>query len=399
MIFQGGPYMPIINRISEFHDDMVAWRHDIHAHPETAFEEVRTAKVVAEKLQSFGIEIHTGLARTGVVGTLKCGDGERVIGLRADMDALDIHELNEFDHRSTNEGKMHGCGHDGHTTMLLGAARYLAETRNFDGTVHFIFQPAEENEAGARVMVEDGLFDLFPCQDVYGMHNMPGFAAGHMVVMPGPMMASADFFKIEIVGTGAHGAMPHQGIDPILVGAEIVTAMQRIVARAIDPMKQAVISITQFNAGHTTNVIPETATLAGTARAFHPKVQDLIEAEMQRISEGVARAHGAKVNFTYDRRYPATVNSARETEKAAQAAATVVGADKVHSDQKPLMGSEDFAWMLQVKPGSYVWLGNGEAGERGGCMVHNPNYDFNDEILGIGTSYWVKLVEQELPTG
>jgi hippurate hydrolase len=219
--------MPIINRISEFHDDMVAWRHDIHAHPETAFEEVRTAKVVAEKLQSFGIEIHTGLARTGVVGTLKCGDGERVIGLRADMDALDIHELNEFDHRSTNEGKMHGCGHDGHTTMLLGAARYLAETRNFDGTVHFIFQPAEENEAGARVMVEDGLFDLFPCQDVYGMHNMPGFAAGHMVVMPGPMMASADFFKIEIVGTGAHGAMPHQGIDPILVGADAAHSRAR----------------------------------------------------------------------------------------------------------------------------------------------------------------------------
>ena len=391
--------MPIVNRIAEFHDDMVEWRRDIHAHPETAFEEVRTAKVVAEKLQSFGIEIHTGLAKTGVVGTLKCGDGNRVIGLRADMDALDLHELNDFDHRSTNEGKMHGCGHDGHTTMLLGAARYLAETQNFDGTVHFIFQPAEENEAGARVMVEDGLFDLFPCQDVYGMHNMPGFPAGHMVVMPGPMMASADFFEIEIVGVGAHGAMPHQGIDPILVGAEIVTAMQRIVARGIDPMKQAVISITQFNSGHTTNVIPETATLAGTTRTFHPKMQDLVEAEMKRIAEGVAHAHGAKVNFTYDRRYPATINTETETQKAAQAAATVVGEEKVHNDQQPLMGSEDFAWMLQAKPGSYVWLGNGKAGEKGGCMVHNPNYDFNDDILSIGTSYWVKLVEQELPAG
>jgi hippurate hydrolase len=390
--------MPVINRVAEFHKDMVEWRHDIHAHPETAFEEVRTSQLVAERLKSFGIEVHTGLAKTGVVGSLKRGSSDRVIELRADMDALDLQELNDFAHRSTHDGKMHGCGHDGHTTMLLGAARYLAETQNFDGTVHFIFQPAEENEAGGRVMVDEGLFDQFPCQDVYGMHNMPGFPVGHMVVMPGPMMASADFFKIEIEGVGAHGGFPHEGVDPILVGSEIVTAMQRIVARGIDPMKQAVISITQFNSGFTTNVIPETASLSGTTRAFHPKTQDIIETEMKRIAEGVAAAHGARVTFEYDRRYPPTINSENETEKAARAAATVVGAENVHNDKSPMMGAEDFAWMLQAKPGSYVWLGNGQTGQKGGCMVHNPNYDFNDDILSIGASYWVKLVEQELAT-
>jgi len=387
--------MPIINRVADFHDDLTEWRREIHAHPETAFEEVRTAALVAEKLESFGIEVHTGLAKTGVVGVLRSGSSDRTIGLRADMDALHLQELNEFAHRSRHDGKMHACGHDGHTIMLLGAARYLAETKNFDGTVFFIFQPAEENEAGGKVMVDEGLFEQFPCTAVYGMHNMPGIPVGQIAMMPGPMMASSDMFQIRIDGVGAHGAFPHEGVDPVLVGSEIVMAMQRVVSRSTDPMKQAVISVTQFNAGHTTNVIPQTAELAGTTRAFLPDVQDLIETEMRRIAEGVAAAHNARVEVIYDRRYPPTVNTAEETERAAAAAAVVVGEGNVRRDLQPIMGAEDFAWMLQAKPGCYVWIGNGE-GEHGGCMVHNPNYDFNDEILPIGASYWSKLVEQEL---
>src|SRR5690606_18786265 len=277
------PPMPVKNRIAEFHDEMIEWRHDLHAHPETAFEEVRTAGIVAEKLASFGLEVHRGLAKTGVVGVLKAGSGRRAIGLRADMDALDLQELNGFAHRSRRDGKMHACGHDGHTTMLLGAAKYLAETRNFDGSVFFIFQPAEENEAGGRVMVEEGLFEKVPCEAVYGMHNMPGIPVGQIGVMPGPMMASADFFQIDVKGVGAHGAFPHTGIDPIVVASEIVLALQRIVSRSVDPLQQAVVSVTQFNAGFTGNVIPEAAQLKGTTRAFLPDVQDLIEAEIRRI--------------------------------------------------------------------------------------------------------------------
>jgi hippurate hydrolase len=388
--------MPIKNRIAEFHDDMIEWRHDIHAHPETAFEEHRTAEIVAGKLADFGIEVHRGLARTGVVGTLKAGSSDRKIGLRADMDALHIHELNSFEHKSTVDGKMHACGHDGHTTMLLGAAKYLAETRRFDGTVYFIFQPAEENEAGGRVMVEDGLFDLFPAAQVYGMHNMPGIEVGKIGVLRGPAMASADFFKIDITGVGAHGAFPHKGIDPILVGAEIVTALQRIVSRSTDPMDNAVVSVTQFNSGFTSNVIPETATLIGTVRAFREKTQDMVEQEMRRIVAGVTAAHGAGAEVTYDRRYPPTINTDAETEIAARAAAEVVGEASVLRHLSPMMGSEDFAWMLKARPGCYIWLGNG-VGQEGGCMVHNPNYDFNDEILPLGASYWASLVEQELP--
>jgi len=387
--------MPVKNRIAEFHADMIAWRHDIHAHPETAFEEVRTAGVVAEKLARFGLEVHRGLAKTGVVGVLKSGKGGRAIGLRADMDALDMQETNGFAHRSRHDGKMHACGHDGHTTMLLGAARYLAETRNFDGTVYFIFQPAEENEAGGKVMVDEGLFEQFPCEGVYGMHNMPGVAVGQIGLMPGPMMASADFFQIDVKGVGAHGAFPHTGIDPILVGSEIVLALQRIVSRAVDPLKQAVVSVTQFNAGFTGNVIPAAATLKGTTRAFLPEVQDLIEREMRRIAEGVAAAHGAEVDVVYQRRYPPTINTPAETEIAARAAQVVVGEGNVRRDLAPVMGAEDFGWMLKAKPGCYVWLGNG-AGE-GGCHVHNPGYDFNDEILPLGASYWATLVEQILP--
>jgi amidohydrolase len=387
--------MPVKNRIAEFHPDMVAWRHDIHAHPETAFEEVRTAAVVAEKLAQFGMEVHRGLAKTGVVGVLKAGKGGRAIGLRADMDALDMQEANGFAHRSRRDGKMHACGHDGHTAMLLGAARYLAETRNFDGTVYFIFQPAEENEAGGKVMVDEGLFDRFPCEAVYGMHNMPGVAVGQIGLMPGPMMASADFFRIDVKGVGAHGAFPHTGVDPILVGSEIVLALQRIVSRSVDPLRQAVVSVTQFNAGFTGNVIPATATLKGTTRAFLPEVQDLIEREMRRIAEGVAAAHGAEAALDYQRRYPPTINTPAETELAARAAEAIVGKDNVRRDLAPVMGAEDFGWMLQAKPGCYVWLGNGDGA--GGCHVHNPNYDFNDEILPLGASYWATLVEQVLP--
>ncbi len=384
--------MPIKNRIAEYHEEMTAWRRDLHSHPETAFEEVRTADLVADKLREFGIEVHQGLAKTGVVGVLRAGDGARRIGLRADMDALHIHELNDFDHRSRHDGKMHACGHDGHTAMLLGAAKYLAETRRFDGTVCFIFQPAEENEAGGRVMVEEGLFEQFPVDDVYGMHNIPGIPAGQMAVRPGPMMAAADFFEIEIKGRGAHAAYPHHGIDPVLIGSELVVALQRIVARSTDPMKAAVVSVTQFNSGFTTNVIPETATLTGTARSFLPEVQDAIEAGMRRIAGGIAQAHGAEIEVTYDRRYPPTINAAQETGFAAGVAAGIVGDDNLLTDQPPTMGAEDFGWMLMEKPGCYIWLGNG-----GGAPVHNPNYDFNDEVLTIGASYWGELVETLLP--
>ncbi len=383
--------MGVIDRIKAFHPELTDIRRDLHAHPETAFEEVRTADIVAEKLQSWGLDIHRGLAKTGVVGTLKAGRANRAIGLRADMDALDLIELNEFGHKSRHDGKMHGCGHDGHTVMLLGAAKYLAENRNFDGTVHFIFQPAEENLAGGKVMIDDGLFEKFPVESVYGMHNMPGLEVGKFAVRVGPMMASADMFTVKVRGVGAHGAYPHKGVDTVLVASEMVMALQSIVARNVDPLEPAVISVTMFQSGHTTNVIPEHALLGGTVRAFRPEVQDLLERRMREVLDGVARAHGAEVELDYQRRYPPTINTSDETELAATAAAMVVGADNVVHNMAPSMGAEDFAWMLRERPGSYVWIGNG-AGE-GSCMVHNPRYDFNDEVLPIGSSYWVRLVE------
>jgi len=387
--------MPVINRIASFHKDMTGWRHDIHSHPETAFEEVRTADVVAEKLKSFGLEVHRGLAKTGVVGVLRSGNSKRAIGLRADMDALDVHETNEFAHKSTIPGKMHACGHDGHTVMLLGAAKYLAETKNFDGTVYFIFQPAEENEGGGRVMVEEGLFDKFPVEGVYGMHNIPGIPVGRFAVRPGPMMAAYDIFEVVVKGVGAHGAMPHHGIDPVVVGAHIVTALQSIVARNLDPMDTAVVSTTQIHAGDTWNVIPQECTLRGTVRTFKKPVQDMIERRIEQIARNVAAGFGAEVTkWRYERRYPATVNSERETEFAAKAASALVGLENVNRNPTPAMGSEDFAWMLLKKPGCYIWIGNGDG--VGSCMVHNPGYDFNDDILPIGASYWATLVEQQL---
>ncbi len=390
--------MPIVNRIAEFHADMKAWRHEIHAHPETAFEEHHTSDLVAKRLAEFGIEVHRGLAGTGVVGTLKgAGGGNgRAIALRADMDALHIHEKNGFAHASKNPGKMHACGHDGHTTMLLGAARYLAETRNFSGTVHFVFQPAEENEGGGRVMVEQGLFEKFPVEGVYGMHNMPGVEPGKICVRAGPMMAAYDVFELVILGRGAHGAMPHQGIDPVVTAAQVVTALQTIASRNIDPLDSVVVSVTQVHGGDTWNVIPDEVVLRGTTRSFRPEVQRSIEPSIRRIAGGIAQAHGAQLaSMKYEMRYPPTVNTAAETERAARAAAAVVGADNVVRDPTPCMGAEDFAFMLQARPGSYVWIGNGSA--EGGCLLHNPHYDFNDEILPVGASYWATLVEQSLP--
>jgi len=386
--------MAVIDRIAAAGQELTTWRHHIHAHPETAFEERQTADFVAERLQSFGITVHRGLAKTGVVGTLKAGSGNRAIGLRADMDALDVEELNEFAHRSRHAGKMHACGHDGHTTMLLGAAKYLAETRHFDGTVHFIFQPAEENEAGGRVMIAEGLFEKFPVESVFGMHNMPGVDVGKIAVRSGPMMASADFFFITVKGVGAHGAFPHSGVDPVVIAAEIVLALQNIVSRNADPLEGAVVSVTQIHGGHTTNVIPESVSFSGTTRAFRPEIQDLFERRIKQIAEGVAAAHGATAEVKYDRRYPPTVNWPEETDIAAAAAAEVVGEGNVLRNLPPVMGAEDFGWMLKERPGSYVWIGNGK--EKGGCMVHNPRYDFNDDILAIGASYWSRLVERVL---
>ena len=387
--------MPIKDEIAAFANDMRAWRRDIHAHPETAFEETRTSDIVAEKLESFGIEVHRGLAKTGVVGTLAVGNSNRAIGLRADLDALDILEENTFDHVSTHPGKMHACGHDGHTTMLLGAAKYLSETRRFNGTVQFIFQPAEENEAGGRVMCEDGLFDLFPVEAVYGMHNQPGLPIGKFGMRVGPSMASADMFEITITGKGSHGAHPHQGLDPIVTASEIVTALQRVVSRSANPIESAVVSVTQFHAGTNMNVIPETAVIKGTCRALSRTVQDMVEARIDQLVNGIAGAHGLRAEVVYDRRYPVLVNTAEETLKAAKAAAAVVGEENVNTDHPPTMGSEDFAWMLQHNPGCYIRVGNGE-GEDGGCVVHNPNYDFNDDASVYGASYWAALVEQEL---
>ena len=390
--------MAIVNRISEFHDDMTAWRRDIHAHPETAFEEKRTSDIVAGKLGEFGIEVHRGLAGTGVVGTLKGAHGDGpAIGVRADLDALHIHEKNEFDHKSTIDGKMHACGHDGHTTMLLGAARYLAETRNFAGTVHFIFQPAEENEGGARVMVEEGLFEKFPMDSVYGMHNMPGLGLGEMAVRAGPFMAAFDIFEISVTGRGTHAAAPHLGIDAVTAAAQIVTQLQTLASREIDPQDSVVVSVTQIHGGDTWNVIPEDVVLRGTVRAFRPEIQDHAEASIRRIVAGVSAAAQVTAEIDYQRRYPPTINTASEADFTASVMADVVGEANVFRDKPPKMASEDFAFMLNEKPGAYVWLGNGPG--EGGCLLHNPSYDFNDTALPIGASYWARLVETRLAAG
>jgi amidohydrolase len=387
--------MAIINRIAGFHADMTEWRRRIHAQPETAFEEHETAAFVAAQLQSFGIKVHRGLAGTGIVGTLegRAASGP-VIALRADMDALHIHEKNDFGHVSAVPGKMHACGHDGHTSMLLGAARYLAETRNFAGIVHFIFQPAEENEGGGRVMVEEGLFEKFPVTAVYGMHNWPGLAVGEFAVRPGAMLASCDIFEITVNGKGAHAALPHLGIDPVICAAQIATSLQTVTSRNTHPLDSAVLTITQIHGGDTWNVIPDSVVLRGTVRTFQADLQDRIEASIGRIARGVADAMGASVELRYERRYPATVNDPAETVIAADAAADVVGGEHVERAVQPTMGSEDFAFMLREKPGAYIFIGNGTGAAHAG--LHNPHYDFNDDILPIGASYWARLVERVL---
>jgi len=385
------------DQLESWKDDLTALRRDIHAHPETAFEEFRTADIVAERLESYGIEVHRGLAKTGVVGTLKAGTGNRAIGLRADMDALPIEELNDFAHRSTHQGKMHACGHDGHTTMLLGAARYLAETRDFDGIVHFIFQPAEENEGGGGVMVVEGLFEQFPCEGVYGMHNMPGLKAGHFAVREGPIMAAFDRFTVHIQGKGAHAALPHTGVDPIVVGAHLVTAWQTLVSRTTDPIDSVVLSVTKFHGGDAYNVIADRIELGGTIRSFRADTRDRMERQLREMGERLCESFGAAFEMRYDRCYPATVNTGDETGYAAAAAARVVGAENVDTKTPPLMGSEDFAFMLQARPGCYILIGNGAGDDAGACMVHNPHYDFNDDILTTGARYWAQLAQDLLP--
>jgi amidohydrolase len=388
--------MPIVNRIADLHGDITAWRRDLHAHPELLYDVHRTAASVADKLKSFGCdEVVTGIGRTGVVGIIHGSKGpktaRRVIGLRADMDALPIEEATQVPYKSTVPGKMHACGHDGHTAMLLGAARYLAETRNFAGTAVVIFQPAEEGGAGGKAMVQDGMMDRFRIEEVYGMHNYPGLPVGQFALRSGPLMASADRLTIQIEGHGGHAARPHLTIDSVLVGAQIINQIQSIVARNVDPLQSAVISICMFQAGSTDNVIPQTAFLRGTARSLNPQVRDVLETRLREVVEGTARLYGAKVAFTYKRDYPVTRNHERQTAFASSVAAEVVGSERVDTNTPPVMGAEDFSFMLEARPGAFIFVGNGDS-----AGLHHPAYDFNDEVIPIGTSYWVKLVETAL---
>ena len=379
----------------KYRQAMQQWRHDIHRHPELAFEERRTADKVADLLQEFGLEVHREVGRTGIVGLLRRGDSTRSIGLRADMDALLIQERNQFDYRSVHDGRMHACGHDGHTAMLLGAARYLAAEGDFDGTAVFIFQPAEEHGEGARAMIEDGLFERFPVDAVYAIHNFPSLETGRFAVRAGSIMAAEDNFEIVIQGVGHHAAMPHLGRDALVVGAQIVTAMQSLLSRRVNPMENAVVSFTEFLTDGTVNVVPGRVVLKGDTRSLTVEVQDLIEENMRRIAGGICDAHGVECEFDYRRNFVPTINTPAEAAIAARVAASVVGEDRVVGDASAVMTSEDFGYMLQARPGAYLLLGNGADGV-GGCSLHNPNYDFNDEILAIGADFWVRLVESQL---
>jgi hippurate hydrolase len=376
-----------LDRLEALRPEMQAWRRDLHAHPEIAFQEARTSRFVAGKLAAWGLAVHTGLARTGVVATLRGrrGDSDRAIALRADMDALPIQEANTFAHRSQHDGRMHACGHDGHTAMLLGAARVLAEAPDFAGTVHFIFQPAEE-----------GLFDRFPVESVWGLHNWPGLDVGRFDVRPGPIMAATDTFEITLTGHGAHGAMPHLGTDVVTAAAALVGSLQTIVSRSIDPTAAAVVSVTQMHGGEAFNVIPGSIGLKGTTRALDGAVQDTVERRMGEMVHHIAAAHGVTGHLHYERRYPATVNSAAETALAVAVMRSIVGHDNVDPDGPPTMGGEDFAFMLQERPGCYVRLGAGPG--QSGCLLHNAGYDFNDDVLTLGATYWVRLVEHLLGT-
>ena len=396
--------MNVIDSIVTQAAGIAAVRRDIHAHPELCFEEVRTADVVAQKLTEWGIPIHRGLGKTGVVGIVKGRDGGasgRAIGLRADMDALPMQEFNTFAHASQHHGKMHACGHDGHTAMLLAAAQHFAKHRNFDGTVYLIFQPAEEGGGGARVMIEDGLLEQFPMQAVFGMHNWPGMKMGQFAVSPGPVMASSNEFKITIHGKGGHAAMPHTGIDPVPIACQMVQAFQTIISRNKKPVDAGVISVTMIHAGEATNVVPDSVELQGTVRTFTVEVLDLIEKRMRQIAEHTCAAHDATCEFEFVRNYPPTINSPAEAEFARKVMAGIVGEERV-LPQEPTMGAEDFAYMLQAKPGAYCFIANGDGAHRemghggGPCMLHNPSYDFNDDLIPLGATYWVKLAEEWL---
>ncbi len=386
--------MAVDERIARMHEEMTGWRRDIHAHPELGFEENRTAGLVADRLRAFGCDVHTGIGKTGVVGVLRAGTAKKAIGLRADMDALPIQEANSFDHRSKRDGKMHACGHDGHTTMLLGTAKYLAETRNFDGTVHFIFQPAEEGIGGAQAMIEDGLFERFPCDSVFGMHNRPGLPLGKFAVRAGAMMAGGGFFDIDITGKGAHGARPESSVDSVLVAAHLTTALQSIVSRNTPPVETAVLSVTKIHSGDAYNVIPQTARLSGTVRAFSREVMALVERSMRRIAKGVAEGFGATAAVDFRVIFAPTVNNTEEAEFAARICGEVVGAENVERNPPLIMASEDFSFMLEKVPGCYFNLGVGAGGNV--CEVHNPGYDFNDAALPLGASAFARIVETKL---
>jgi amidohydrolase len=373
---------------------IAAFRRDIHAHPELAFDEKRTSEKVASYLDGIGLEVHRGIARTGVVARLALGSSQRAIGLRADMDALPLTELNSFPHHSTHAGKMHACGHDGHTAMLLGAAEVLSRLRSFDGTVYFIFQPAEEHEGGGRVMVEEGLFERFPMDMVFGLHNWPGMPAGSFGITEGPVMAGTDRFEIEITGRGGHAAMPHQAVDVVLAGSALVQAAQSLVSRNTDPLDSAVVSVTRFQAGHADNVLPETAVLGGTVRSLNGELQDKLEDGLRRICSGIEATYRVSIDLRYERGYPPTINAADPTFIAREVARHVVGDGQVMTQLPPSMGAEDFAYLARVVPACYAWLGNGPG--EGGCMLHSPHYDFNDEIIATGIRYWVRLAERAL---
>jgi amidohydrolase len=395
--------MNLIDPILALQAQLQQIRRDIHAHPELCYEERRTADVVAEKLIEWGIPVVRGMGITGVVGIIKKGDSARGIGLRADMDALPMQEINQFSHASRHDGKMHACGHDGHTAMLLGAAHYLQHHAQFDGTVYLIFQPAEEGGAGAKRMLEDGLLARCPMQTVYGMHNWPGLETGQFAVKPGPMMASSNEFEVIIEGKGGHAALPHKSIDPVMVAVQIVQAWQTIISRNTNPLDSALLSVTQINAGSTTNVIPDNARLAGTVRTFTLPVLDMVEQRMQEIADYTARAFGAQATFKFRRNYPPLVNHPEQTALAVKVLQDMVGIENVDTQAEPTMGAEDFAYLVQALPGCYVFIGNGDGTHRteghglGPCNLHNASYDFNDDLLPIGASYWVRLVLASLP--
>ncbi len=394
--------MKLIDPIIQFHAELKDIRRAIHANPELSYEEVQTAELVAQKLTEWGIPVVRGMGGTGVVGVIRNGSSSRAVGLRADMDALPLQEHNTFAHKSKNDGKMHACGHDGHTTMLLGAAHHLAKHRNFDGTVYVIFQPAEEGAGGAKAMMDDGLFEQCPMEAVFGMHNWPGARAGSMGVVSGPMMASSNEFELVIKGKGSHAAQPHMSIDPIMVAVQIAQSWQTIVSRNTSPIDSAVLSITQIHAGSATNIVPDSASMIGTVRTFTIPVLDMIEKRMREIAEHTAAAFNAAVEFRFIRNYPPLINHSIETEFSKTVMKEVLGEAGVLTDVEPTMGSEDFAFMLLEKPGCYVFIGNGDGAHRdvghglGPCNLHNPSYDFNDDLLPIGASYWVTLAERFL---